>query len=187
MSPRITPVDLHDRHHVTALIALLDHYAHDPMGGGTGLSQYARYHLVDALRTRTDYVGFFAWQGDEAIGLINCFEGFSTFAAKPLLNIHDIVVARMHRGRGIGRCLLAAAERCALDRGCCKLTLEVLDRNTVALAAYTAFGFAPYALDPKAGQAIFLQKLIQGKRIDCHRGKAGLQIVQETRSPTQSE
>ncbi|MDB5802646.1 MAG: family N-acetyltransferase [Rhodocyclales bacterium] len=160
LMPRISPVDLRDDAHITSLIALLDHYAHDPMGGATGLSQYARSHLIEMLRARADYFGFLAWQDEEPIGLINCFEGFSTFAAKPLLNVHDIVVKGEHRGRGVGAGLLAAAEACAVRRGCCKLTLEVLDRNSVAMAAYKAFGFAPYALDPAAGQAIFMQKPI---------------------------
>jgi len=43
-------------------------------------------------------------------------------------------------------------------RGCCKLTLEVLTGNLVALRSYERFGFAPYALDPAAGQASFMQK-----------------------------
>ena len=94
------------------------------------------------------------------VGLINCFAGFSTFAARPLLNIHDVVVHADYRGRGIGRGLLAWAEQRARDLGCCKLTLEVLSNNTAAQAAYERAGFAPYVLDPAAGQALFLQKLL---------------------------
>jgi GNAT superfamily N-acetyltransferase len=160
MSLRTSPLDLHNEAHCAALIALLDHYAHDPMGGATGLPTHAKIHLVAALRSRPDYLGHIAWLGDEPVGLINCFEGFSTFAAKPLLNVHDVVVRRAHRGQGVGRALLAAAETSAIERGCCKLTLEVLDRNHVAMSAYAAFGFAPYALDPAAGSAVFLQKLL---------------------------
>jgi GNAT superfamily N-acetyltransferase len=158
MPLHISPLDLHDVSHTAALIDLLDHYAHDPMGGGTGLSEQARTNLVDALRLRKDYFAHIAWLDGEAVGLINCFEGFSTFAARPLLNVHDIVVRQEQRGKGIGRALLAAAEARAIERGCCKLTLEVLDRNPVAMSAYTAFGFAPYTLDPTAGSAVFLQK-----------------------------
>ena len=160
MPLHISPLDLHDLAHTAALIDLLDHYAHDPMGGGTGLSEHARMHLVDALRLRTDYFAHVAWLEGEAVGLINCFEGFSTFAAKSLLNVHDIVVRREQRGKGIGRALLVAAEAGAIQRGCCKLTLEVLDRNALAMSAYIAFGFVPYALDPAAGSAVFLQKLL---------------------------
>ncbi|MEC5385162.1 GNAT family N-acetyltransferase [Uliginosibacterium sp. H3] len=160
MSLHISPLDLHEPSHTSALIDLLDHYARDPMGGGTGLSVHARTHLVEALRLRADYFAHLAWLEGEAVGLINCFEGFSSFAARPLLNVHDLAVRREHRGKGIGRALLAAAEAQARARGCCKLTLEVLDRNAVAMSAYLGFGFAPYALDPAAGSAVFLQKLL---------------------------
>lgn len=159
--PHILAVSLDDPQHAAALLALLDHYAHDPMGGGAGLSDAARAYLVPALRKRNDYCGFIAWEDGEAVGLINCFEGFSTFAARPLLNVHDIVVHTARRGHGIGAQLLAAAEAHAQSRGCCKLTLEVLSNNAPALAAYRRFGFAPYVLDPSAGEALFLQKWLE--------------------------
>lgn len=157
-SPRIVAIDLARADHARAFLDLLDHYAHDPMGGGTGLSDYARAHLVDGLAARPGFAGFLAFVGDAPAGLINCFEGYSTFAARPLLNIHDIVVLDTHRGHGIAQALLAAAEGEAHARGCCKLTLEVLSNNRRALASYARFGFRPYELDPAAGQALFLEK-----------------------------
>ena len=84
---------------------LLDHYARDPMGGGVGLSAYARTHLVDELKRLPTFHGALAWRGEKVVGLINCFAGFSTFAAKPLLNIHDIVVHADARRQGIGQAL----------------------------------------------------------------------------------
>ena len=87
-----------------------------------------------------------------------CFEGFSTFACRPLLNVHDIIVAQSYRGRGLAKLLLAKAEEIAIGLHCCKLTLEVLEGNTVAHAAYQACGFAGYQLDPKMGKAMFWQK-----------------------------
>lgn len=157
-SPRIVATDLARADHARAFLDLLDHYARDPMGGGKGLSDYARAHLVDGLAARPGFAGFLAFVGDAPAGLINCFEGYSTFAARPLLNIHDIVVLDTHRGRGIAQALLAAAEGEARARGCCKLTLEVLSNNRRALASYARFGFRPYELDPSAGQALFLEK-----------------------------
>ncbi|MDY0011916.1 MAG: GNAT family N-acetyltransferase [Rhodocyclaceae bacterium] len=156
--PRITPTLLSDPPQAQAFLALLDHYARDPMGGGQGLSGFARAHLVERLAVRPDFIGLMAWEGDEAVGLINCFEGFSTFAARPLLNIHDIVVRAERRARGIGQALLQAAESAARARDCCKLTLEVLSNNRRALASYSRFGFRPFELDPTAGQALFLEK-----------------------------
>ena len=165
MNLRIAAVDLKNGPISRAWLDLLDHYAQDPMGGGEGLSEHARGHLVRELRVFPGFHGALAWMtaddGSETpVGLINCFTGFSTFAARPLLNIHDVVVHADYRGRGIGRALLAWAEQRARDLGCCKLTLEVLSNNTAALAAYERAGFAPYVLDPAAGQALFLQKLL---------------------------
>ncbi len=158
---KIVAVDLKNEAISAAWLDLLDHYARDPMGGGTGLSAEAKANLVGALADLPSFHGAMAFVGATPVGLINCFTGFSTFAAKPLLNIHDIVTRDGHRGQGIGQALLAWAEQRACDLGCCKLTLEVLSNNQRALAAYERAGFAPYVLDPRAGQALFLQKKLQ--------------------------
>jgi GNAT superfamily N-acetyltransferase len=153
-------LDLTDAEHARRLLELLEHYARDPMGGGVGLAAAARARLIGELRKIAGFHGALAWLDGEAVGLIHCFTGFSTFAARPLLNIHDVVVRADHRGQGIGRALLAWAEHLAKELGCCKLTLEVLSNNERALAAYSAAGFRPYLLDPAAGQALLLQKIL---------------------------
>ncbi|MBL8420525.1 MAG: GNAT family N-acetyltransferase [Dechloromonas sp.] len=158
MALRIVAVDLQNEANSTAFLELLDHYARDPMGGGAGLSDYARANLVCELKEMPTFHGALAWSGDGAVGLINCFAGFSTFAAKPLLNIHDVVTRDDRRGQGVGQALLQWAEQRARQLGCCKLTLEVLSNNTRAMVAYQRAGFASYVLDPAAGHALFLQK-----------------------------
>lgn len=155
---RTVPIDLAIAEHAETFIALLDHYARDPMGGGKPLDAALNRQLIDRLLQRTDYVAFFAMSGHTPCGLINCFEGFSTFSAAPLLNVHDLVVHTDYRGQGVAQALLAATEAAARARGCCKLTLEVLSNNRAALTTYDRAGFHPYVLDPKAGQALFLQK-----------------------------
>ncbi|MBK7416652.1 MAG: GNAT family N-acetyltransferase [Dechloromonas sp.] len=130
------------------------------MGGGSGLSDFTKLHLRDALKELPTFHGALAFDGDQAIGLINCFTGFSTFSAKPLLNIHDVVVHADWRGKGVGQQLLQWAEDRARQLGCCKLTLEVLSNNQRAMAAYQSAGYAPYMLDPAAGNALLLQKYL---------------------------
>ena len=54
--------------------------------------------------------------------------------------------------------MLGKVELLARDRGCCKLTLEVLEGNAVARSAYEKFGFTGYELDPAMGKAHFWEK-----------------------------
>lgn len=160
MSLHVAAVDLYDPVQAAIWLDLLDHYARDPMGGGEGLSDYAKLNLVHTIRQVPGFHGALAWLDGEAVGLIDCFAGFSTFAAKPLLNVHDIVVHASRRGQGIGQALLAWAEQRAGELGCCKLTLEVLANNSRALRSYEQAGFAPYVLDPAAGHALLMQKYL---------------------------
>ena len=69
--------------------------------------------LAAELARRPQALTLLAHAEGEAAGLLNAFEGFSTFAGRPLLNLHDVVVSRRFRGRGIGRMLLAAANALA--------------------------------------------------------------------------
>jgi ribosomal protein S18 acetylase RimI-like enzyme len=58
--------------------------------------------------------------------------------------VSDLVVAESHRGRGLGRALLAAAEDHARAEGARELCINVLSHNRVAAGLYRAAGFAPY-------------------------------------------
>lgn len=149
--------DLSLPEHAEAVVRLLHAYALDPMGGGEGLSEFAQANLIPELRRRPWMRAILAYADGEPAGLAICIEGFSTFACKPLLNIHDLAVAPQFRGRGISKLLLRKAEAIARQLGCCKLTLEVLEGNTIAQSAYRACGFEGYELDPKLGRAMFWQ------------------------------
>ena len=137
---------------------MLDSYARDPMGGGEGLNETVKQRLAAALAERAHAFSVLAFDGETPVGLINCFEGFSTFAAKPLVNIHDVAVVPTHRGRGIAQLMMAEVERIAHERGCCKLTLEVLSENHGAQALYKKLGYGGYQLGSISGAAQFWQK-----------------------------
>ena len=147
--------------HAAAIVRLLDAYASDPAGGGQPLSDFARHHLVAALAARPQAFSVLAFDDDDPVGLVNCMEGFSTFACRPLVNVHDLAVAASHRGQRIGEAMLDKVEQIARARGACKLTLEVLSGNQSAQRLYARVGFASYQLDPAMGQAQFLQKWLQ--------------------------
>jgi len=144
--------------HALALVDLLDAYARDPAGGGHPLDAYARAHLPSCLAAMPQAFSVLAFDGDLPVGLVNCIEGFSTFACRPLVNVHDLAVLASHRGQGIAERMLQRVEQIARERQACKLTLEVLSGNTAAMRLYARTGFVAYQLDPAMGQAQFLQK-----------------------------
>ncbi len=154
----VTQADYHDAAHARAIVELLNAYALDPMGGGEPLPELVRTTLVERLASLPHAFSVLCFVDGVPAGLVNCFEGFSTFEARPLVNIHDVIVAAQHRGRGISQQMIAEVERIAHQRGCSKLTLEVLEGNEVAQGAYRKLGFANYELDPAMGRAMFWQK-----------------------------
>jgi len=141
-----------------ALVGLLDAYASDPAGGGEPLSDFAKANLVRELAARPQAYSVIAFDGEQPVGLVNCIEGFSTFACRPLVNVHDVAVLTSHRGRGIAEQMLREAERIAIERGAVKMTLEVLSGNAPATKLYQRIGYVGYQLDPAMGSAGFLQK-----------------------------
>jgi ribosomal protein S18 acetylase RimI-like enzyme len=150
--------DYADPADAAAIVMLLDAYATDPAGGGEPLSNFAKANLVRELAARPQAFSILAFDGEQAVGLVNCIEGFSTFKCQPLVNVHDVAVLASHRGRGIAEQMLAQAEAIARERGAVKMTLEVLSGNVPAVKLYTRIGYAGYQLDPAMGTAQFFQK-----------------------------
>lgn len=142
MTLQVRPADLATPSDGAAIVEVLDTYASDPRGGGTPLSAQVRARLLPGLRAHPTTFVLLAFDDGRPIGLAICFFGFSSFVARPLLNIHDLAVIPGQRGKGVGRALLMAAELAAAARGCCKLTLEVQDDNLPARTLYERFGFS---------------------------------------------
>lgn len=143
-----------------AILGLLDHYARDPMGGGKSLSKFVLQNLIGSLSKTTGAFSVLAYHDNVAVGLINCFQSFSTFKCLPIINIHDVIVRKNYRGHKLAEKMLQLVEKTAKERGSCKLTLEVLQGNTPAKKVYQAFGFNSYQLDPEQGNALFWEKAV---------------------------
>ena len=154
----VVRADYLDETHIVDIPKLLDRYASGKMGGGKPLAPETKENLVKELAKLPHAFSVLAYVDGKAAGLVNSFFAFSTFSCRPLVNIHDIVVLEQFRGRGLSQRMLEKVEEIARENGCCKLTLEVLSRNDVALAAYRKFGFSSYELDAEAGVALFWQK-----------------------------
>lgn len=157
----VIKADLDSPIHAAAVVELLNLYATDPLGGSEELSDYCKSNLVNELKKRPSAHVFFAVLGENFVGLANCFEGFSSFKCKTLLNIHDFYVHKDYRRLGISQKLMAGVEKFAVENlGCCKLTLEVLEGNFAARGSYERCGFEKYVLDEKYGGAIFMHKCL---------------------------
>jgi len=156
----IIVADYLNQQHAKDISFLLNCYAEDPMGGGKSLSDEVKENLASKLSQQGNAFSVLCYVDDKPVGLTNCFFGFSTFKCKPLVYIHDIVVVGNNRGLGLSQKMLDEVERVAIEKKCCKLTLEVLDGNQVAKNAYLKFGFSGYELDPKMGKALFWEKTL---------------------------
>lgn len=139
----IRAVDFSDTEELGRYLDLLDAYARDPMGAGRPLPAQVRARLAADLPQQAGTHCLLAGYGDNAVGFATCFLGYSTFQARPLLNIHDIAVLSEWRGRSIARSLLEAIAELGRKLDCCRITLEVREDNPIARGIYESTGFAP--------------------------------------------
>jgi ribosomal protein S18 acetylase RimI-like enzyme len=157
-SIEIVEADLNRRDHQQAVVDLIDAYAMDPMGNGGALPDRVKKALIPGLKKHPTTLIFLGLVERVPVGIAVCFIGFSTFAARQLINVHDLAVLPAHRGNGIGRRLLAGVQRKARELGCCKVTLEVLENNRPAMKMYAAAGFTQATYTNEAGGALFFAK-----------------------------
>ena len=154
----IVEADLARPEHARAVVETVNAYAMDPMGNGAPLPPEVLESLVPRLLEHPTSLIFLAFEQAKPVGIAVFFLGFSTFAARPLVNIHDLAVLPEYRGRGIGRRLLEAVEQNARKLGCCKVTLEVGQDNHLAKGLYRSVGFAEMMSAEAAGAAVFMTK-----------------------------
>lgn len=133
--------DLSDPVHAAGVLHCIDAYSADPMGSGAPLPQEVRETMVPGLAATPGSIAWLATENDAPIGVIVGFRCYSTFAAKPRWNVHDISVVPEARGRGVGRALLEAVIADATAAGCVAVTLEVRHDNAPARHLYASLGF----------------------------------------------
>lgn len=86
-----------------------------------------------------------AEEDGQPIGFALFFHTFSTFLARPGIYLEDLFVLAEHRGRGVGRTLLAHLAQLAVERGCGRLEWAVLNWNQEAIRFYERLGARPNA------------------------------------------
>ena len=156
MNIEIIEANLENPSHISAMIEIIDSYARGPGGQNAPISQEARENMGAGMRKYSNIQVLLAKEKEAFVGIAVCKWGFSTFAGKPYLNIHDLAVLPSHRGKGIGRTLMRKAEQIAKEAGCSKLTLEVHDSNEGAKRLYASEGYGPWE-----NPTLFVSKLVE--------------------------
>ena len=86
-----------------------------------------------------------AEQDGRAVGFALFFQNYSTFLGKPGIYLEDLFVEPASRGHGLGKQLLQAIARLAVERGCGRFEWAVLDWNEPAIGFYKSLGAKPMA------------------------------------------
>jgi GNAT superfamily N-acetyltransferase len=84
-----------------------------------------------------------AVEDGRAVGLALYFRNYSTFLGRPGIYLEDLFVEPAWRGRGLGKALLKAVARTAVQRGCGRFEWAVLDWNAPAIRFYESLGARP--------------------------------------------
>lgn len=82
------------------------------------------------------------WDGAPC-GFALHFYNFSTFRGRHGIYLEDLFVRETHRGRGIGKALLARLAAIARAEDCARLEWQVLDWNAPSIAFYKSLGARP--------------------------------------------
>ena len=141
MTIQVADLDFQSESQIEQFLNVLTTYSQEAGAGNQGMSEQAKADLPRLLNELPNRQVLVAIKDELIVGVAVCLSGFSTFKAKPVLNVHDLAVLPSHRGQRIGSTLLAAAEARARELGCCKMTLEVISTNEAAHRLYNRLGF----------------------------------------------
>jgi GNAT superfamily N-acetyltransferase len=86
-----------------------------------------------------------AEEGGRAVGFALFFQNYSTFLARPGIYLEDLFVEPASRGHGVGKALLKAVAKLAVERNCGRFEWAVLDWNEPAIGFYRSLGAQPMA------------------------------------------
>lgn len=132
----IRPARPGDEHAIFSLISALAEFE-QLSHAVTGNAEQLAVHLFGA-RPAAEALVVEAETG--LVGFALFFHNYSTFLTQPGLYLEDIFVLPAQRRLGIGRALLRAVARLAVERGCGRFEWSVLDWNANAINFYESLG-----------------------------------------------
>src|SRR5690606_7329742 len=143
MSIELRPAEAGD---VTLLLDLVRRLAEAQDAAGY-VESTAEDLLRDGFGAIPRFHALLAEQGDgatgarTAVGLALYYFTYAAWAGRPNLYVEDLYVDAAQRGTGVGRLLMTALARAAVDGGCARLELAVKTDNR-ARAFYERLGLA---------------------------------------------
>ena len=136
-----THADFSDSYHQKMFVELINHSKLDLMGISKPMSEEKQTKLINGMKNNKSAFVLFAIINDQIVGMVTCFVNFSTFKAKPYLNIQDFIIFKEFRGIGIGKELMGRCIHIARKRDYCKITIGVRDDNLPAMNFYKSLDF----------------------------------------------
>ena len=133
--------DLNNNDDIEYILTVLDNYKTDGMGESPPYSKIERLNLIKKFKSYPKIYIFLAFVNNKIAGGAVCFNTFSTFTTKDVLNIHDICVIKDFRGFGLGRDIMNSIIEQGIKINCGKITLEVREDNIVAQTLYSSLDF----------------------------------------------
>ena len=134
---RIRPAVPADASVILALVRELAAYEREPLGNVEAREEDFRRDCFGPARRCEVLIG----EVDAQVqGFAMFYHNYSTWVGRAGIHVEDLFVREGARGLGLGRRLLATVARIALERGCRRLDLAVLDWNP-ARKLYEHLGF----------------------------------------------
>lgn len=156
-----TPADVPALFQLVTALAEYEKLSHEVTGTPEDLARhlFSDRPYIEAILARVE---------DTPVGFALFFHNFSTFLMKPGIYLEDLFVLSEYRGQGIGKLLLQALGKLAVERDCGRLEWSVLDWNAPAIAFYQRMGaqirteWQPCRVTGEA-----LQQLAKGDDLRC--------------------